>query len=75
MKGRVNMMNLRIGNNIVRIESFDVDTRENTTARLLGEIAKYAQIASVYLLADDHTFSGECLDAVKWLQRSGATLI
>ena len=59
------MMNLRIGNNIVRIESFDVDTRENTTAQLLKEIAKYAQIASVYLLADDHTFSGECLDAVK----------
>ncbi len=59
------MTNLVIGNSIVRIESYDINTREDTTDDLLETIAKYARITSVYLLTEDHTFNDECLEAVK----------
>ena len=45
---RENMVNLIIGDNIVSLDAFNVDTREDTTNELLETISNYAKIASVY---------------------------
>lgn len=59
------MVNLRIGNSIVRIEAFDTDTRESTTRQFLEAVERYARIATVYYLDDQHHFNDQAEAALR----------
>lgn len=58
------MTNLKIGNNIVSIRAFDIDTRETTTDAVLEMFAKYAAAAAKHYFIVDGDLSRRAYDAV-----------
>lgn len=54
--------NLILGDHIVQIDAYNVDTREDTTDEILEKFSHYAKIASVYFWCE-RPFNDECMTA------------